>query len=152
MTAEELQLGLRRLRLATLLQFALPGVPCIYYGDEAGLEGYKDPFNRATYPWGREDADLLDWYRRLGAARRGCDALVDGDFEPLSARRETVAFVRRSAQGALLCAVNRSHTEQTIPLPPSFAEARPIAGECRVEEGRLILAPLSGVWLSSEAN
>ena len=43
--------GLRRLQLATLLQFALPGVPCIYYGDEAGLEGYRDPFNRGTYPW-----------------------------------------------------------------------------------------------------
>ena len=64
------QTAVARLKLATLLQFSLPGVPCIYYGDEAGMEGYKDPFNRRTYPWGREDAELLDWYRTLGACRR----------------------------------------------------------------------------------
>ena len=37
--------------------------PCVYYGDEAGMEGYRDPFNRGCYPWGEEDPDLLAWYR-----------------------------------------------------------------------------------------
>ena len=41
--------------MASFLQFTLPGAPSIYYGDEAGMEGYRDPFNRRTFPWGRED-------------------------------------------------------------------------------------------------
>ena len=52
-----------RIWLATLLQMTLPGVPCIYYGDEAGLEGYADPYNRGTFPWGKEDKDLETIYR-----------------------------------------------------------------------------------------
>lgn len=56
-------------KLGALLLYALPGMPCIYYGDEAGLEGCEDPFNRGTYPWGREDEVLLAWYRALGKMR-----------------------------------------------------------------------------------
>lgn len=50
LSPEQREKGRRRLKLASLLQFTLPGIPCIYYGDEAGLEGYKDPFNRSCYP------------------------------------------------------------------------------------------------------
>ena len=46
-------------RLATVLQFTLPGVPCVYYGDEAGLDGFGDPFCRKCYPWGQEDGELM---------------------------------------------------------------------------------------------
>ena len=56
-------------KLGALLLYALPGMPCIYYGDEAGLQGCEDPFNRGTYPWGNEDAGLLAWYRALGELR-----------------------------------------------------------------------------------
>ena len=59
-----------RLMRASFLQFTLPGAPSIYYGDEAGMEGGKDPFNRRTYPWGREDTDLRDHFLRLGRLRR----------------------------------------------------------------------------------
>ena len=58
-----------RLKLASTLQYALPGVPCLYYGDEAGVYGYEDPLNRSTYPWGREDLDLVKHYQTLGALR-----------------------------------------------------------------------------------
>ncbi len=57
------------------LQFTLPGAPTVYYGDEVGLVGYADPFNRGTYPWGREDEELLAHYRRLGQLRRDNPAL-----------------------------------------------------------------------------
>lgn len=56
-------------KLAALILYALPGMPCIYYGDEAGMQGCTDPFNRGTYPWGKEDAELLAWYRALGEMR-----------------------------------------------------------------------------------
>ena len=59
-----------RLKAAAILQYTLPGVPCVYYGDEAGVQGFEDPLNRATYPWGREDDDLVGHYRALGELRR----------------------------------------------------------------------------------
>ncbi len=73
--AEQRRTGLQRLRMAMALQFVLPGMPCIYYGDEAGMEGYEDPFNRRTYPWGREDVALKDYVARLGNLRKGSDVL-----------------------------------------------------------------------------
>ena len=147
MSGEERTLALRRLRLATLLQFALPGVPCIYYGDEAGLEGYRDPFNRGTYPWGREDASLVEWYRTLGACRRESTALVEGAFCPVPTEEGAVCFVRRDGEDALLCAVNRSWEECRIALPADFIGAEICVGDGWVEEHELVLPPLSGVWM-----
>ena len=62
-------LAKKRLKLASTLQYVLPGVPCVFYGDEAGIQGYEDPLNRVTYPWEREDEELLSHYRALGAFR-----------------------------------------------------------------------------------
>lgn len=76
----ELALGRARLKLAALLQFAVPGVPAIYYGDEAGVCGGADPDNRAAYPWGQEDGELLGWYRRLANLRAAYPLLADGEF------------------------------------------------------------------------
>ena len=59
LTEEEYNLGKARLKCAMVLQFFLPGVPCIYYGDESGMQGYKDPFNRQCYNWGSEDKELI---------------------------------------------------------------------------------------------
>ena len=71
----QLLVAKERLRMASFLQFTLPGAPTVYYGDEVGMEGYADPFNRRTYPWGREDEELLAHYRRLGQLRRDNPAL-----------------------------------------------------------------------------
>ena len=141
------QTAVARLKLATLLQFSLPGVPCIYYGDEAGMEGYKDPFNRRTYPWGREDAELLDWYRTLGRCRRQQPALAEGAFQPLPSGEEIVAYTRGTGAGAVLCAVNRAETEHTLLLPPAWADSRVLCGTGARRERVLYLPPRSGVWL-----
>ncbi len=148
MTPDQRALGLKRLRIVTLLQFALPGVPCIYYGDEVGMEGYKDPFNRSTYPWGDEDTALLGWYRRLGACRRACPALGEGAILPVDSPEDVVSFIRRDEQGALLVAVNRSEWEQRVTLPAEFVRGDILIGDGRREEDVLVLPPLSGVWMT----
>ncbi len=148
MTPDQRQLGLDRLRLAALLQYALPGMPCIYYGDEAGMEGYKDPFNRGTFPWENADVALTDWYRQLGAARRECPALAEGDFTPVESPEGTVCFIRRGEGAALLCAVNRDNQHRTVTLPEEFVSAPMAMGSAGIYEGRLELPPLSGVWLA----
>ena len=83
-----------RLRMASFLQFVLPGAPSVYYGDEAGMEGYADPFNRRTYPWGREDPDLLAHYRRLGQLRRDNPALRSPAIEFFAAADGRLGFLR----------------------------------------------------------
>ncbi len=110
--------GLRLMRLASTLQYCLPGVPCIYYGDEAGVEGYRDPFNRTTYPWGREDTELLAWYRKLGKLRKAAHALKEGGFKPIpTGIDEVVCFERADGNKRLLCAVNRSDSDKKFTLP-----------------------------------
>ena len=79
LSKEQLSVARERLLMASFLQFMLPGAPSIYYADEAGMEGHKDPFNRRTYPWGHEDPELLAHFRRLGQLRKEQEALCLGD-------------------------------------------------------------------------
>ena len=90
----QLLVAKERLRMASFLQFVLPGAPTIYYGDEAGMEGYADPFNRRTYPWGQEDQDLLAHYRRLGQLRRDHPALRSPTISFLTAADGHLRFLR----------------------------------------------------------
>ena len=106
--------------LAAFLQFMLPGVPCIYYGDEAGMEGYRDPFNRACYPWGHEDGDLIAWYRYLGLLRQEHgDILKGGGLRSVYAHDNVLSFERyvetEGSEDALFVAVNRSMENAVIP-------------------------------------
>ena len=97
-----------RLMMASFLQYTLPGSPSLYYGDEAMMEGYKDPFNRRSFPWGREDWEMQSHFRRLGRLRAEYPALRLGDISFLEAGDKRVAY-RRSYQGkAVLVYVNRS--------------------------------------------
>ena len=70
LSPEEYEKGKKRLKLASVLQFFLPGVPSVYYGDEVGMEGFEDPINRRPFPWGKEDLDVLEHYKKLGALRK----------------------------------------------------------------------------------
>lgn len=152
LTDAERSLALERLRAATLLQYALPGVPSVYYGDEAGMEGYADPFNRGTYPWGSADESLVDWYRRLGTCRHDCAALVEGDLLPLASCEDVVAFVRRGGGQSLLCAVNRSDHVRTVLLPPDYADGTVVIGDGFRDGDLLHLPPRSGVWMRQNKN
>ena len=80
LTKEQYERGKRRLIAAWTLICALPGMPCIYYGDEAGLTGMADPFCRKTFPWGREDEELTEKMREQSLKRRSSPALRTGDM------------------------------------------------------------------------
>ena len=96
--ADDYARGCRRLIAAWNLICALPGMPCLYYGDEAGLYGMSDPYCRGTYPWGREDAALLDAFRAAALWRMGSVALKTGDMR-LTAAGEDVVIVERFIHG-----------------------------------------------------
>lgn len=84
---EKMKLAVKRLKIAATLEYTLPGIPSIYYGDEAGVQGFKDPINRRPYPWDEENTDILEFYKKLGAIRKECAkafsgkiAFVNSDF------------------------------------------------------------------------
>ena len=119
--------GKELLKAAALLMFCFPGSPTVYYGDEAGMEGFEDPFNRQTYPWGYEDQDLLAWYRALGRLRGGSPALRRGSIRYVCARGPLLAFLREAENERLLCAFNAEDETRAFP----FDEGRlvPLLGQ-----------------------
>lgn len=122
--------GLALLRLAFAILFFLPGVPCVYYGDEAGMEGYDDPFCRAPYPWGHEDRALADFVRALAHLRAACRPLMkDGVYRTLYAAGDLFAFLREDGAGErLLCAINRGQAEAALPPPANGSDYRLLLG------------------------
>ena len=81
LTDEMRKTATERLKKAAFLQFCLPGSPCIYYGDEAGTEGFEDPFNRGFFPWGKEDKELLKFYKKLSEIKNSYASLRFGKTE-----------------------------------------------------------------------
>lgn len=96
------------MKLAVAIQMSVPGVPCIYYGDEAGLEGYGDPFCRLPYPWGKEDEALLSFYRTITAARRKEKIFEEGTFSLVHADGEILCYERHGEDEVIVVLVNRS--------------------------------------------
>ena len=99
LTPEERQLAAARLRLLSLWQMTFPGVPHIYYGDEAGLEGYTDPLNRRTFPWGLEDQSLQAWYKKVIGLRNEYAFLRTGHWQPLECGGDVFSYARFTEQG-----------------------------------------------------
>ncbi len=120
LTAAQRQRGIGLLKKAALLQFTLPGIPCIFYGDEIGLEGYGDPYCRATYPWGGGEDTLLQYYQKLAQVRGDYRKAFGGSFEFRLCAGKRLIFERG---GALLIAMNFSES------------SLPIQGEALLEEG-----------------
>lgn len=83
----------KRLELASGLQYTLPGVPCLFYGDEAGVTGYEDPFCRACFPWGKEDKELSEHYKKLGELR-SCRVFEKGAFSVVRSTGGLFVFTR----------------------------------------------------------
>lgn len=119
--------GKALVKLGAAILFAFPGSPTVYYGDETGLEGFEDPFNRRTFPWGKEDRDLTDYFAGLGALRKKSKALRRGDIRYIAAEGPVLAFARSLDGETVLCAVNASDEDKTL----TWAE------------GELILPPMS---------
>jgi glycosidase len=150
LTDEQLAKGEKLVQLATLLQYTLPGVPCVYYGDEMGMSGYRDPFNRAPMAWENPPCpNLSDWYRCLGELRASLPVLKEGELYPYLAQGDVVSYIRSDGNERLLVAVNRGQEERFLPLPDGMKNIKPLLGE--VKDGTLILPPLSGGLLQYES-
>ena len=90
----EYRIAVDKLKLASLICSTMYGVPCIYYGDEAGMQGYRDPFNRRCYPWNHEETALIDWYSQIGQLRMNNAEFTDGVFNVLHHDNGVIVFTR----------------------------------------------------------
>ncbi len=110
--------GISLLKCAMVLQFFLPGIPSVYYGDEAGMEGYRDPFNRRCYPWGNENLDLVEFTKQLAKVRRGSRAFEQGDFKFIEVDDNVCVFTRydRITRCAAIIYLNKSTKSRTFEI------------------------------------
>lgn len=151
LTAEEYEKGVKLLKIASLIQYTLPGVPSLYYGDEAGMEGYKDPFNRKCYPWGKENAELLSWYRQLGAFRRSHSVFENGEFVPVSEKDGCIAYERKSNGKEIMVIANRNDSDITYYLSRKWQKATAYFGG-EMLDGAVKVSALSATILEIKEN
>ena len=104
------------LKLAVIIQMTLPGVPLIYYGDEAGLTGGKDPYNRKAYPWGKENKDILSFYIKISNIRANEEALKSGEIKFLDFNNEVLGYERLIGNEKILVVVNTMEKKENISL------------------------------------
>ena len=103
------EIAIEKLKMAAVLQFTLPGVPCIYYGDENGIEGHIDPFCRQCFDWEHLNEKLIVFYQKLGEIRKNYRTIFhDGDFETVYLEDGLLMYKRTSKTGSLYVYVNNS--------------------------------------------
>ena len=165
MTAEERKRGLRRLRLAYGILCGLPGVPCVFSGDEAGMEGYRDPFCRRPFPWNRpknaEITRLTEFYRAAGTVRRQEPVFRDGRFRILALTENCFIYVREPWRGesaaVLVAAARKGNLRLRFPRKvQSLLDGRTAVSVCVKENGVRYFAlpdgtdPEDVTWLTEE--
>lgn len=152
---------LGKVRLAFLFQFSYPGAPGIYYGDEIGMQGGKDPDCRRAFPWDQSlwNHELRNWVKSLIAARKQYPAMRRGDYRRLLADdvRRVYAFLRFTPEQQIVVAINASPEVQNLSLRITgsiWADDHPLhnllgEGDYRMEHEILNveLMPWSGVWI-----
>jgi cyclomaltodextrinase len=102
------------LRLLVVIQFTMPGVPLIYYGDESGLKGGKEPDNRRSYPWGKENNELINFYHKITSIRNSENALKKGDFNVYETDTDVLIFERNYDNDKVVILVNVSKEQKLI--------------------------------------
>lgn len=136
LSPEEKEIAISRLKTAWFLLTVLPGMPTVYYGDEAGLEGLRDPLNRKFFPWGKENTEILAHYRTMGKIRRENPCLAESDVEPFLADGPVFAVAR----GELIAICNVGASPEKIVTDRDFTD---IISGTKIKKGEFSLPPLS---------
>lgn len=142
LTNEQRNLGIKKVMIAAVLQYTLPGVPSLYYGDEIGLEGYGDPFCRGTFDWSKTKSPLTQFYMKLGSIRQKTNAYIDGEFSPVFYEDGVLIFERVTDNSRALTAINCTDCEKTFTLPEFYKKSKSNF-DFKTENGILVLPPFS---------
>ncbi|MBQ8533608.1 MAG: glycoside hydrolase family 13 protein [Clostridia bacterium] len=138
LSTEQYKKGVSLLKIAAVLNYTLPGMPLLYYGDEVGVEGYSDPFNRAPYPWGKEDNQLLQHFQKLGELRYLASPLDSGRYKELYFNKGCAVFAREDKTHVLVVAVNAGNDRQELQLAALKLNPKHLYG-AEAKNGKLTL-------------
>ena len=134
-TGEAYEEGMLRLRMAYAIIYTLPGVPCLYYGDEIGMQGYRDPFNRAFFCWDSHEKRLKPVLAQLAQLRHTCEAFRTGELRVLRAQDGILHYQRVGEAETAEVIVNRSEHIIVEPLASGkHTEVNPMGFTIVVEE------------------
>ncbi len=122
MTPSQKKKGEALLKMAYTVLATIPGIPTVFYGDEVGLEGYKDPFNRKPYPWKSGNKSIRDFYKKVGEIRRSSEAFEDGDFKLMVIDNEHLIFSRIKKSEVYITVVNNSESVMKISFKSDVSE------------------------------
>jgi 4-alpha-glucanotransferase len=116
--------------MASAIQFTLPGVPSIFYGDEAGIEGFRDPFCRKTFPWDNINQEILEWYKKLGRIRQN-EVFVDGVYLEESTGNNVFAFSRQKGAEKIMTIINNNNNDVNYSVNYGFdlIDENPVFGK-----------------------
>ena len=131
LTEEERNKAVARLRQVVFLQMLMPGVPCIYYGDEAGTEGYADPFCRGCFEWDNIDKKIQEYFTKAIKIRKSSEAFTKGEFESVYALNRGYAFLRAHGGDKYIVCVNFCETEDVFRLDVARFEISHLQSESR---------------------
>lgn len=134
LTSEQYEKAKQLMKIATTIQYFLPGNPCIYYGDEVGMYGYKDPFNRKCFPWENIDNEIHEFFVKLGKARNRLSFLSKSKMRIIEANENLFVFERyvdidsddadeneaKTSYNKVLIAVNRSESNIQLNFPQNY--------------------------------
>ncbi len=147
----------RRLKLAALFSMTYPGVPHIYYGDEVGLDGGKDPDNRRPFPWNwKSDSmrrDVHDYFQKAASLRHAYTVLSTGDFQTVSAEGMVYAYLRRNGEQRFLVVLHNDSVSETVHLKNAalnLKKGREVEDlirnkKIRIFEDNLLSVPFDGI-------
>ena len=150
LSAEEYERGRQLLALGYLALATLPGVPVIYYGDEVGMQGYSDPFNRRPFPWNKTDERLLSAYREIGMLRRTHRVYGEGEFALLRLSSDCMMFSRRDEEAEYVTVIHRGSNPCILTARHSFRVLYRTDGKEAARGKKLILPPVFGAVLRLE--
>ena len=132
LTEEQALRATRLQRLCAAIQYCVPGVPCLYYGDEECLDGGRDPFNRK--PFEPSNIGLHNFYARLGEIRSSSPALTGGSMQILTPSADVFIILRQAGNEKIACVINRSDDYYTVPF-----SGTPLLGGCEAN----LVTPMS---------
>lgn len=142
LTPEQYSRGVALLKIASVIQYTVYGVPSVFYGDEAGLEGYHDPFCRRPFPWGRENGELLAHYRKLGEIRAEHPVFIDGEFTLEIAEGGVLVYSRVGRGEEIKILVNMGEEDFTYPISEGAVDlltGKAYGGKVKTHKAMIIL-------------
>ena len=145
---DEYERGIRLLKNAYIILATLPGIPVIFYGDEAGLQGYGDPFNRMPFPWKKINEDLLSFYRKIGRIRRRESLYKNSELELICLNSKHLVFKRTGRKYSAVTIINRAESTCRVEFDQGVkvifgGEVYNNSIELSGESGCIVKAPLS---------